>query len=329
MSVKEQLLILLEENRTQANNWLSGEQLAGQMQVSRAAVWKAVQALREEGVEILSAAHQGYRLSQAGDHLSKAGICAAFEKELNALQINVLPTVDSTNTCVRALAVQGCPEGTVLVAGSQTAGRGRLGRSFYSPGDTGLYMSVLVRPTLEASRAVLLTTAAAVAVCEALEAVTGRQAQIKWVNDVFLDGKKVCGILTEAAFGTESGTLEYAIAGIGINVYPPQGGFPEALQDIAGSVYPAAQPGGVRNRLAAAVLARFWHYYRSLEKREFLPEYRRRSLVLGREIVIQQHGTERRATALAIDEDCHLLVQHPDGSEELLSTGEISVRLKP
>lgn len=326
MTVKEQLLTLLEENRA-ANDWLSGEALAARLGVSRSAVWKAAQALNADGFVLESVPRRGYRLSAQADTLSAPGIRAALGPDADCFSLQVYRTLGSTNQTARQAAADGAPEGLVVLAESQNAGRGRLGRSFFSPDGTGLYLSVLLRPTLEADRAVLLTTAAAAAVCEAIAEVTGKQAQIKWVNDIFLDGKKVCGILTEAAFGTENGRLDYAVTGIGVNVCPPPGGFPPALADIAGSVLEAPPAGGLRNRLAAAILRRFLAYYRRLPERTFLAEYRRRSLVIGQQILIVRGDESRPALALGIDDDCHLLVRTPDGTQECLSTGEISIRL--
>lgn len=233
----------------------------------------------------------------------------------------------STNLLARQAAAQGAAEGLVILAGMQTAGRGRLGRSFFSPGDTGIYMSLLLRPQLDPSQVTLVTTAAAVAVCHALEDVCDLQPQIKWVNDIFLAGRKVCGILTEAVFSSGSSSPDYLICGIGINVYPPENGFPEELSSIAGAVCTAPEP-DLRNRLVAAILRHFSHYYHNLCNREFLPAYRRRSMVIGRDIDII-HGDDRiPAYVQGIDDDCRLLVRLEDGTEEAVSTGEISIRLK-
>lgn len=339
-SIKEQVLEQLESGRLQGRNWLSGEALAAQLKVSRAAVWKAVQSLAAEGCPLEAVPRRGYRLSAQRDLLFAAGIrraaAAVSDDAARALSLQVFRSVSSTNTLIREAAAQGAPEGLVILAGNQTAGRGRLGRSFFSPEDSGLYMSLLLRPTMEAGQAVLLTTAAAVAVCDGIEAATGFEPRIKWVNDVFLNGKKICGILTEAAFGTENGRLEYAVPGIGVNVYEPEGGFPAELAAIAGSVCGPAGQGAspalscgpdVRNRLAGEILARFWDYYRVLDSRSFLESYRRRSLVIGRPVLVVRNTGSRPAKALAIDDSCRLLVRYDDGSEEFLSTGEISIRL--
>ncbi len=261
------------------------------------------------------------------DQLTAAGIAAALGDTQNRLTLQVEQCVTSTNLLMRQAAAAGAPEGCVILAGSQTAGRGRLGRSFYSPQNTGLYMSLLLRPALTAEKAVLLTAAAAVAVYEAIDALTGEQAQIKWVNDIFLHGRKICGILTEAAFVPGGTDLDWAVVGIGINVYAPDSGFPPELANIAGALCPAPQP-GLRDKLAGEILRRFWQYYTALPVKDFLQIYRKNSMVTGRDIVLQAAGKpDMPARALAIDDDCRLLVEYPDGTTGAVSTGEISLRM--
>ena len=233
--------------------------------------------------------------------------------------------VTSTNRLLKELAKEGAPEGTVLMASSQTEGRGRLGRTFYSPDGTGLYMSVLLRPTVPASEALSLTTAAAVAVCRAVEAVSSRTARIKWVNDVFCDEKKVCGILTEADLDPQTGGLSYAVLGIGVNVCDPQEGFPAELADIAASVYGKGE--GDINRLAAAILDAFFEEYAVLAEKRFVEEYRERSLLCGRRITVKKTDGDREATAVEVDGQCRLRVRYDDGSEEALSSGDVSIKL--
>ena len=194
MTTREQLLELLENSR---GTYFSGEEIARILRVSRAAVWKAVKALRQEGYAIDAVTNKGYCLSPETDILSAQGVGKYLKGEYRELEVQVLPTVPSTNALVRERANQGCPEGLTVIANTQTAGRGRMGRSFFSPPETGLYLSLLLRPTrYEPRQAVRLTAVAAVAMCEAIEAVSGREAGIKWVNDVYVQGKKVCGILT-------------------------------------------------------------------------------------------------------------------------------------
>ena len=267
MTTREKLLGLLEENR---EAYLSGEELAKALAVSRAAVWKAVKSLQQEGYPIDAVTNRGYRLSRGGDRLSAPGIRKYLKPEYRDLPITAAEETQSTNTALRALAEAGAPEGTVYIAQGQTGGRGRMGRSFFSPAGTGLYLSLLLRPTAwEPTRAAQLTAAAAAAMCEAIRQVTGREPGIKWVNDLLLEGKKVCGILTEASFSMESGVLEYAVLGLGVNVYRPEGGFPGELEGIAGAVLES--PGeDVRSRLAGEFLNRFLAGYTHPEDRHFL-----------------------------------------------------------
>jgi BirA family biotin operon repressor/biotin-[acetyl-CoA-carboxylase] ligase len=229
----------------------------------------------------------------------------------------------STNDDVKAAARMEEPEGLVIIADHQTAGRGRLSKAFFSPGGTGLYMSVLLRPSMRAGDSVLVTAAAAVAVAEAIDHVSGRNARIKWVNDIFLDDKKVCGILTEGAVGPD-GKLQYAVLGIGVNIAPPPGGFPEGLHDIACAVFDNNAPEDARTRLAAEILLRFFRY-RALAERAFLPAYRQRSMVLGKSIVVSLGEEKFPARALSIDDDCRLIVETDRGVLPLCA-GEVSIR---
>lgn len=321
MQTRERLLAFLEENK---GRYLSGEQIAQALSVSRAAVWKAVQGLRSAGYEIDAVPHKGYSLSLQSDRLSPQGIGKYLEPACGGLAIDVLPEVDSTNTVVRARAAAGAAEGCTVLAVRQTQGRGRRGRSFFSPADTGVYLSILLRPgQAQAGR---LTTMAAAAACQAIETVSGEVAQIKWVNDIFLRGRKVGGILTEAAFALEDGAVDYAVLGVGMNVYPPQDGFPAALSDIAGSVFRAPQDDG-KNRMAAAFLNRFMSYYTAQQPESYVDEYRRRSLAIGRTVEVQQPGGARRATVLDVDDACRLVVRYEDGTAGRLSAGEITMRL--
>lgn len=320
MSTKERLLALLEENR---GCFLSGEEAADALGVSRTAVWKAANALRSLGYAIDAVSNKGYCLSENADILCAGGI----EKHLRdgGLKIQVLSSASSTNTLLREQANAGAPEGLVILANTQTRGHGRYGRSFFSPADSGLYMSLLLRPHGYCpEQAASLTTMAAVAACEAIEAVSGCKAAIKWVNDVLIAGKKVCGILTEGAVSLESQSMEYVVLGIGINVYPPREGFPEELQEIAGFVLERQQADG-KNALAAGFLNRFMGYYRRND-RDYAQAYRERSVVIGREIDVIVPSGSRRALALDIDRDCRLLVRYENGEIARLSSGEVSIR---
>ncbi len=323
MATKDAVLELLKRNR---GEYVSGAAAAETLAITRTAVWKAVKALQDEGYEISAATNKGYMLAPDSDVISPALIRELLDGVVRPEQIEVDRCVTSTLDIARKLAEQGAPEGTVIIASEQTAGRGRRGRSFYSPPGTGVYISVLLRPVLPAERAVLVTTATAVAACEAIESVTGETAGIKWVNDIFVRGRKVSGILTEASYSMESGSLDYAALGIGLNVYPPEGGFPPEIADTAGSILGNRQP-DARSRIAAEFVKRFLEIYADLDRAGFVDEYRRRSIVLGKRISVISASGSRRAEALDIDGECRLIVRYENGETAALSSGEISIRL--
>ncbi len=323
MTVQDHLRQLLETNKS---TFLSGEEIARRLGVSRNAVWKAIKALQADGYPIQAVPNRGYCLAASSDILSESGIRQYLAGEAQGLSLHVFDSVDSTNLVLRQLANQGAPEGTVVISAEQTGGRGRKGRSFYSPVGTGVYVSLLLKPKIAPDDATLITTTAAVAVSEAVEALSGRTAEIKWVNDVFMDGKKICGILTEGSFDMESGQFEYAILGTGINVYTPAGGFPEEIQSVAGSVLSQSAPDG-KNRMIAEYLNRFLPLYRSLGSSLTNAEYRRRSFVLGKMVNVIASDRVTPARALDVDEKCRLIVEYADGRREALSSGEISVKI--
>lgn len=323
MSVKEQTLAVLEE---QKGDYISGAELAEKLSVSRNAVWKAIQVLKEEGYEIASVKNKGYSLSMETDILSEQSIKKYITKYEDVFDLEVRKTLTSTNRIAKEAGASGEKEGKVIIAEEQTEGRGRLGRKFFSPSGSGIYLSLLLRPQMEVSEALLVTTAAAVAVAEAIEFVSGRKAEIKWVNDVYCDNKKVCGVLTEASLGLENGGVEYIVLGIGINVKQPQGGFPDEIKDIATSVYKEADA-DVRSRLIAEVLERFWAYYQHIHEKTFLQEYKRRSLLIGREIQVLSGVQSEKAVALEINDSCQLKVRMEDGTIRILSSGEVSIKL--
>lgn len=324
MTTKEQLLELLENGK---GAYYSGEEIARTLHVSRAAVWKAVKALRQEGYAIDAVTNKGYCLSPETDILSPQSVGKYLKAAYRSMDIQVLAAVPSTNALVRERANQGCPEGLTVIANTQTAGRGRMGRSFFSPPETGLYLSLLLRPArYDPRQASRLTAVAAVAMCEAIEAVSGQEAGIKWVNDIYVRGKKVCGILTEGSFSLESGSLQDMVLGVGVNVYPPKEGFPPELEQIAGAVFSAPRNDG-KSRLAGEFLNRFLDRYFSPEDTGYIESYRARSLVVGKSVTVLSGTSQRTAWACGIDNECRLLVRYEDGQTQSLSFGEVSVRL--
>lgn len=324
MTTKESILALFEE---QKGKYFSGEEIATRLSVSRAAVWKAVKSLRKEGYVIDAVQNKGYCLSTETDILSVQGIQKYLDSEYRDLDIYVLAEVKSTNTAVRERAEAGISEGCVIIANSQLNGKGRLQRKFYSPADTGIYMSLLLRPEgITPGQATKITTMAAVAVCEAVEEVSGKEAWIKWVNDIYLEQKKVSGILTEASISMESGSVQYVILGIGMNVYPPKSDFPPEIRETAGTIFGKHQNDG-KNQLAAAVLNNFLRLYKKRNYAEYVEKYRAKSLVIGKEILVMDSNRGKKAVALDIDEECHLIVQYENGETDTLSAGEISIRI--
>lgn len=242
-------------------------------------------------------------------------------------QIKCFEELDSTNRYLKELAAEGAPEGTVIIANRQSAGRGRLGRSFFSPGEKGIYMSILLRPDIPLERAVLITSMAAVAVAKAIERVSGLEAKIKWVNDIFLNGKKVCGILTEAGINAEKGTLDYAVLGIGVNVGTME--FPEELKDIATSVSNECGVLVSKEALKDEILVELDQWYPTLSDGSFLEESKKRSLLLGKEILVLDEtapGGCYPAKAVDINELGNLIIER-NGEMVVLNSGEVSIRV--
>ena len=323
MNVKTRLIRLLDENR---GKYISGAKIANELNVSRNAVWKAMKSLQENGYVISAVSNKGYRLDSTGDLLSAEGI-RSYLKNPDIFLVDVRKSVTSTNTVLRELAEKNLPEGYVLVSEAQTAGKGRQGRAFFSPSGHGVYFSILLRPNLKSEEVALITPAAAVAAARAIEQISGICVGIKWVNDLFNRGKKVCGILTEASVNMEDGSVDSVILGIGINITEPENGYPEAIRGIAGALLgTGGATDNIRCKIIAAVLENFWRFYKNLSKLEFLNEYRTRSTVIGRDIFVISHGEKIAAHAVAIDEKCRLVVRYENGETEILSAGEISVR---
>lgn len=325
MTVKEHILALLDGSK---GEYISGEEIAGRLSVTRSAVWKAIKSLQTDGYSIQAVTNKGYSLSPYTDILSAGAISKYLNTQGQKLRVEVFKTIPSTNEAVKILASNGEAEGKVILSEEQTAGRGRKGRKFFSPPGTGIYMSILLRPKLSAAESTLLTTSAAVAVALAIESVSGKDTQIKWVNDVFMESKKVCGILTEASMSLENGWLDYAVLGIGINVALPTDGFPNELTGIATSVFSERNHyGNLRSRLVAEVLNHFMGFYGHLSDRLFLAGYRKRLISLDKPVTVIKDNKQREATAMDIDDDCHLKVRYENGDEEYLSSGEISIKI--
>lgn len=302
-------------------NGISGETIAEELGLSRNAVWKAIGELRANGFTVEASSGRGYLLKG-----EKYITVPLLEKYLNMKHpLYTYRSASSTNDLAKAGAEAGAEEGSVFIADSQTSGRGRTGKSFYSPDGTGIYMTIVLRPKMAATEALKITTCAAVAVADAIFEVTGKRLGIKWVNDLFCDNKKVCGILTEASFNMETGGLNYALLGIGIDVFAPKDGFGE-LSDIAGALYPYSDnTAELRCRIAGAVCNKFFEYYNDMEAGELFEKYRSRLFILGKKITVIKGAEKHAATVLGLEKDYKLIVRYQNGEVESLSSGEISI----
>lgn len=243
-------------------------------------------------------------------------------------KLHYFPCIDSTNTRAKAMAAGGAPHGTVLVADSQTAGRGRLGRSFLSPAGSGIYMSVILRPQCRPDQLMHLTCAVAVAVCGAVSAATGLQPGIKWINDLVIGKRKVAGILTELSVSPSDALVSYAVVGIGINCAQQAADFPPELRNTATSLSQAAGKPIDRPRLAAAMIEALWDMSQNLltDRASMMARYRSGCVTLGKAVSVHRFDQVRHGTALDVAEDGALLVQFSDGHQEAVSAGEVSVR---
>lgn len=324
MSTKYRILELLEQNRGDS---ISGERIAGILNVSRNAVWKAVKELEKEGYSIEAVTNKGYRLSDQNDIVSIQGIKPFLspQSKLYAENIKIYKTLESTNKTAKEMAVAGAEHGTVIIADSQTKGRGRYSRSYFSPSG-GLYMSIILRPeVLNFENPTSVTAFAAVAVCEAIESISEKTPKIKWVNDVLIDEKKVCGILTEAVTDFESGSLDWIVLGIGINVYIKTEDFPDDLQSLATSIFPNEKMFGVRNKLSAEIINRILGYDITPREAEIFRKYKNRLAMLGNQVTVIQNKIEYKAAVIDIDAAGHLVVKNENGEIITVSSGEIRV----
>lgn len=320
MTTKDKVLKILLDS----GEFVSGESLAEQLGISRNAVWKAVTALRTDGFDVEAVTNKGYALHSAGTVLSEAVIRKYLDGN-DRRSIHILKSVDSTNNYARKLAAEGAENGTVAAADMQTAGKGRLGRSFCSPAGGSIYMSVILRPQTDMQSSQLITSCIAAAVADAVDRVCGTDVRIKWVNDLFLGGKKICGILTEASVNFENGGLDYAVAGIGINLKSVKETFPPELLEIVTSVEDETGILPERSRLIAEILKNIDIYMKGIREKTFLEEYRRRSFITGMRVAVSKSGVERTATAVGISDNAALIVRYDDGTEEELNSGEARI----
>ena len=321
--LKEEVLSLL----LNAREPVSGEGICKTFGVTRAAVWKTIDQLRQEGYGIDAAPKRGYTLASVPDRLDTALVRAHLSGHPWQTLVTAVPSVDSTNNACKRLAAEGAPDGTAILTGCQTAGRGRRGRTFVSP-PGGLYFSVILRPHAKPEALMHLTAMAAVAAARAVFAVSGVYPDIKWTNDLVLGGKKLCGILTELTVEAETGTVDSIVAGIGVNVRQRPEDFPPELRAIAGSVRSETGLEISRARLAAEMVRALDQMYLDWQRdpRAYLDDYRARCITVGRPVRVVRGELVRTGFAEAVDDDFALVVRWPDGARETVTGGDVSVR---
>lgn len=309
------------------NDFLSGEEIGQKLSISRAAVWKGIQKLREEGYEIEAITNKGYRLVVFETMYHKEEILDGLQTKTMGQNLYFYEKTDTTNACIRTLAMEGAPEGTLAVAEYMTAGRGRMGRQWVAKGGTGIWMSLLLRPNIHPTKASTLTLLAGLAVCEALETEGIEGVQIKWPNDILLGGKKLVGILTE--MDCEMEAVHYVILGIGINVNTME--FPVELQNIATSIYQETGKTHSRKKLLQRVLLCLEQIYEDFLAADcdfsvFQKRYEEKCLTLGKQVSVL--GKESfLAQAISITPEGELVVKRKDtGKEEVVFSGEVSIR---
>ena len=309
--------------------YVSGEQISRKLGISRAAVNLAVANLRDEGYKITSKTRLGYKLISSPDRISYAELVQLIP-DSRLKDFVILESVDSTNNRLKALEHEGAPTGTIVTADCQSAGKGRRGRSFCSPKGSGIYLSYLLRPDCTADQISQLTAFVAVAVARSLERTCGITPQIKWVNDILANGRKLCGILTELSVESESGSITGCVIGIGINVNMDADDFPEDIRDKATSI--SLVRGEPAKR--AVIIKELTDELDLLKtgfpsaKEEYLECYRSHCPIIGRKInVYKIIGKDpRAATAISIADDFSLTVEYEDGTRENLRSGEVTIR---
>ena len=320
--MKEEILRLLRS----ADGYISGQELCNRFGVSRTAVWKAINQLKEAGYEIEAQQNKGYRLMAAPDLMTEAEIKSLMHTDWVAKEVLYFDTIDSTNTKAQELAEKGYPSGTLVVADKQESGKGRRGRSWVSPSGTGIFMTLMIKPDINPNNASMLTLVAALAVAKAITSVTGEEALIKWPNDIVINGKKVCGILTE--MNAQFDYINHIVVGIGINVHNES--FPEEISQMASSLM--IEAGGKRfhrAQIIAETMSYFEQYYDTFLKTQDLSalvrEYDELLVNRNKSVRVLDPKEPFDGKAMGITHKGELIVDTWE-SRKLVSSGEVSVR---
>ncbi len=320
--MKSEILALLKENE---NTFISGQDICEKLKVSRTAIWKGINQLKLEGYVIESKSKNGYKLIFSPDILTYEEISKGLNTDFIGRRIINFDSIDSTNTKAKELANEGAAEGTLVVSEEQTSGRGRMGRNWASPKGTGIWMSIILRPDVNPINASKLTQVGVAAVAKALEE-SGVECYIKWPNDIVINGKKVCGILTEMS--AELTKINYVIMGIGINVNMEK--FPDEINELATSLKIETGKTFKRKTLISSILNNFQFFYNEFINEESIQNSikicRDKSILIGRTLrVLKKDGTST-AKAVGLNDNGQLIVEYENGKVENLISGEVSVR---
>ncbi|AOT73177.1 biotin--[acetyl-CoA-carboxylase] ligase [Geosporobacter ferrireducens] len=323
--MKKEILEALKQNK---GKFISGEELSIKIGVTRTAIWKHIKQMKEDGYDIDAVSRRGYRLIQEPDTLELNELQIDMKTRLIGSNLIYYPSIDSTNNEAKKEAAAGAPEGTVIIADEQTGGRGRLGRQWVSPKGTGIWMSIILKPELEPAEAAKITQLTAASVATALRNVTGCEAGIKWPNDIIINKKKVCGILTEMS--AELNSVNHIIVGMGINVNVDPEEFPEEVRSIATSVKESVGHEIYRKEIVLEILRIFEDLYLDFIRRKSIDKSvgicRKYSVTLGNQVRIISKDKVVYAEAVDLTEDGELLIRNEAGEIEKIISGEVSVR---
>lgn len=322
--MKDTILEMLRESE----DYVSGQELCDKFNVSRTAVWKAINQLKEEGYLIEAVRNRGYKLTSAPDCLYEKELKSRLHTEWFGNHIKYFDSVDSTNNVIKRCAEENPEHGLLAVAEEQTAGRGRRGHSWTSPSGTGVWMSLELIPDISPEKASMLTLVAAMAISSAIDEICGLSSKIKWPNDIVINGRKVCGMLTELS--AELTRINYVVVGIGINVNTTE--FPEEIKETATSLFIESGSKEKINRAELIACSGKWfeiYYDKFIETGDLsllVDEYNERLVNAGRQVRVIERDNEKIYTAVGIDSEGLLVVKNEDGSIETVRSGEVSVR---
>lgn len=319
--MKQKILDILEQNRGKS---ISGSQIAKILNCSRTAIWKHINQLKHEGFDIQSTTNKGYCLNIFDDAFSESAIKKYLPSDFSG-DILIYDVLESTNTTAKSIA-ENAKENTIIIAKQQIKGRGRYGRTFYSPSQSGIYLSLILKPNTEIKDASLITCMVAVSVVRALNKLYNIDAKIKWVNDIYINNKKVCGILTEANINIETSFFDYIIVGIGINIKPPLEGYEQSIKDIATSVCENTDIPVLKNQLIGEIVSDILNNLKSFKSCDFMKEYKQHSFIIGKKVDLVSQNKTETVTILDINNSGHLVFLNQDNQVKEAFSGEISIR---